>query len=480
MKFSDVFNVSVPPESDWFDPVLSLDTPLFIDPFLVYAQEFGPFNESHKDINSFFNAQFKLIAAAPDASSLKWRKAESNLCFPEVEELCLGYSSASTKGAGSGKGFAKLMASAIKDAIKAGLKKIEHFEELALLEEGIGADRISDITGNLLRYRLATYTRETCERLGVPCETFRFLRGRYAFDSSRWEMFFEKLPRNPYTRRPILLCPRIFLRDLPTIDPSEFWEFCYTNDNETLRDEFNLDVASRVSKSTIVRMARKHPNLRREYICQKEKSAPEPYDFRRDSKGVDFWYHASKAFAQKHPLNGPSMDSSGLLKFVLSGVEQFQQYIEQNGGWQLLWNDDGTQRAEAAAQRLLLGILKHYCASNDIDISKEVDIGRGPVDFKFSRGTKARVLLELKKANNTRFWDGLTGQLPTYLTAEGIQEGVFLVIAYSDQDLKRCKGIQQILSDLNKKLPYQLTSKTISAIRPVSASKTAEPPRPRA
>ena len=59
-----------------------------------------------------------------------------------------------TKGAGSGRDLAITMAAAIAEAITHGLLQIRHLEEIAILREGIGADRMSDATGESLRRRL--------------------------------------------------------------------------------------------------------------------------------------------------------------------------------------------------------------------------------------------------------------------------------------------------------------------------------------
>ena len=92
MRFSEVFKV-VAGDEDWFDVLLSVDTRLFLDPFLVYAQEEGVFEGSHKDIIGFYNSVFKGIAKARgDPMSVVYKQAVGNLCFPEVEEVCLGYS----------------------------------------------------------------------------------------------------------------------------------------------------------------------------------------------------------------------------------------------------------------------------------------------------------------------------------------------------------------------------------------------------
>jgi hypothetical protein len=67
-------------------------------------------------------------------------------------------------------------------------------------------------------------------------------------------------------------------------------------------------------------------------------------------------------------------------------IDQFKLFIEEQSGWKLLWNDDGTDKPEEAAQLLFRGIVQYYCIANNIVIDREVEIGRGPVDIKFSNG----------------------------------------------------------------------------------------------
>ena len=70
--------------------------------------------------------------------------------------------------------------------------------------------------------------------------------------------------------------------------------------------------------------------------------------------------------------------------FNQARLAEFRNYVENNAGWKLLWNDNGAPKSEEAAQLLFLGVIKHYRKANNIDISREVNIGRGPVDFKVS------------------------------------------------------------------------------------------------
>src|SRR4051812_1590118 len=103
MLFSEQFGIVNGPEDAWFDPVLSIDTKLFIDPFLIYANEIGPFVGSHDEVIAFFGSAFRLLAQSRgDKHTPPYKKAVGNLAFPEVEEFCLGYTASGTRGAGSG------------------------------------------------------------------------------------------------------------------------------------------------------------------------------------------------------------------------------------------------------------------------------------------------------------------------------------------------------------------------------------------
>jgi hypothetical protein len=114
MRFSEKFLIRTDPKDDWFDPVLSVDTNLFIDPFLIFAREIDHFVGSHKEIIGFFNDVFKLVAqSGGKRTSVLWKKAESLLRFPEAEELCIGYTESGTGGSGSGSVLAKLMTEAL-------------------------------------------------------------------------------------------------------------------------------------------------------------------------------------------------------------------------------------------------------------------------------------------------------------------------------------------------------------------------------
>lgn len=111
-------------------------------------------------------------------------------------------------------------------------------------------------------------------------------------------------------------------------------------------------------------------------------------------------------------------------------VQQFKHYVEERRGWKMLWNDDGSEKPEEAAQLLFQGLVSSYCTMNNVNIDREVELGRGPVDFKFSRGYDQRALMEVKKLHNGKFWNGVNAQLRSYLRSDQCENGWLLAVQY--------------------------------------------------
>lgn len=70
----------------------------------------------------------------------------------------------------------------------------------------------------------------------------------------------------------------------------------------------------------------------------------------------------------------------------------------------------------------------------DVDLTRESNLGRGPVDFKFSQGWRKRALLEVKLIPSTHFFTGASKQLPQYMTTEQTSVGVYLCVGFTDKD----------------------------------------------
>jgi hypothetical protein len=457
MLFSELYQIKRETKDDWFDPILDIDTKLFIDPFLLFKHTNKHFINSHNKIIKFFNEAFMLAARSKGIkTSLFYKKLLGMLTFPEVDELCLGYTNKSTKGLGSGSGFSENIARAIIKSIRAGITELEHFEEIGILEEGIGADRISDICANIIKEEIINYTKEVCERHKIPMKEFKVKHSSFDFQHLRWEDNKINLPENPFNNKPVLLVPSNILRDLPSINPNGFLDWAWANENETLRTDFNYEVKSQLKKEDIIRIATERTDLLEQYIKFVEERGSHPYNLSKDPNGIYRWYEQSKIYTKQYPIDLPiAKNTEELADFVKVLIEAFNTFIVDNSGYKLLWNDKPkTPKKEEAAQLLFHGLMKEYCKANNIDISREVNSGRGPVDFKFSNGYTERVLIEVKRASSSKLVQGLTQQLPQYLTTEDIDIGYYVVIVQKDEEFKKVstlKGVAKKLSgELNK------------------------------
>jgi hypothetical protein len=454
MIFSEHFQINPVYRDDWFDPILDRDTKLFIDPFFVFKTQNEIFKNSHTKIVNFFLEAFKLAAISTESrEDLRYRLLRGTMVFPEAKEICLGYGVDSIDGAGSGYGFSSLIVAAIYESIRLGIDNINHFEQLGIFNEGIGCDRISDITANIIKKELIEYTLSVCERHHVPVFPIKIEHYDYDFQFKKWTSQTVNLPLNPYKKKlPILLVPSEFLGQLPTISTEDFWNYCWENKNEDIRDQFNIVVKNEVRKSDVIKIARQHRDWVKEYEEFREaEQKPDSYDFDKDPKGLYQWDASTRRFVNTYPLEFNITNENEFLLFSESIVNQFIHFIENNSGYRLLWNDDTNRpKGEEATQLLFTGIAKHYCKANNIDISKEANLGRGPVDFKFSQGYRNRVLIEVKLARNSKFWDGLGLQLPKYLEVEEIKFGYFVIVCYTEKDFSKLNGIQDIIINVCK------------------------------
>jgi hypothetical protein len=106
----------------------------------------------------------------------------------------------------------------------------------------------------------------------------------------------------------------------------------------------------------------------------------------------------------------------------------FKELIEDNGLWSLLYSDDKKPKHERAAQLLFFGVADAYCRANNVDLSREINNGRGSVDFKLSSGAKKKVLIEIKLSSNGNLLHGFQTQVPIYMKQERTQMCFYLVI----------------------------------------------------
>lgn len=430
MLFSEHFEISGSENDDWFDPILDDDTKLFIDPFIIFKEQLGFWADAHTRIIEHFDLCFRLIAEGHlNPESVKYKKAVALLAFPEPRELCLGYTRRGTSGAGTAPGFATIMARLIADAIRRGMENIDHFEELGIFEKGIGSDRISDVAATILKPRLIEYTQKVVAAHGLPAARRVVRSGDFDERRLRWLNTKVDLPTNPFTKGPVLLVPGRFLDRLPTINKDDWWD---AYENERLREDMSYEVLGNVDKERIVRAARSDPEFVHEWTTLREEGATSSYDISADPDGVYQWDPVSRRYVAENPVDLPEAQSEAeFFQVIETVIQQFKLFVEEQGGWDLLWNGN-KEKHEDAVQLLFRGIAKHYCEANGVVLDREVDLGRGPVDFKFSNGYERRAHLEIKKVHSGKFWHGLEEQLTSYMKSDELNDGWFMAVRYRD------------------------------------------------
>jgi hypothetical protein len=481
-RFSERFGVTRIQEDDWFDVMLATDTKLFVDPFRVYAEESGWWKGAHDELVDFFNLVLELMAEASlDPSSQHWRAASELLMFPEPLEFCLGYAEGSDGGRGTAKKRREEMLAAGATAINAGMDTLSHFEEMTLFQGRVGPDLISDVACNVLKRRFIEYTQEVCERHEIETQKVSVRHSSWSRESRRWENDEYELPYNPWTKAGVLLTPKRFLRQLPSIEGDGFWDFAFSFEAENIKGQFQYDIARKVKKETIARLARQNPDLVRKFVQRFETQPLAAYDVETDPRGRTRWYEAGLDLASEARTISEPEKAGEFCDFVGHLCNEFVWVTEERGGWRLLWNPDDTPRAESAVQQLFHVAMLGYCKSHNIDLSPETAAGRGPVDFKFSRGWECRAVVEVKLANHSRFWHGLDTQTPTYMKAEGIRCGYFLAVQYTDKDFtkERIERVHTKAKDVSEECDYNIKPVFVDARPKKPGSRAlAQPKRP--
>lgn len=470
MRFSELFAITRTKKDDWFDPHLTIDTKLFIDPLLL-LEAGGKWSKAHDELIAHFAHCYRLVAKATSKSSISAKLAVRLLTFPEPAEFCLGYTASGTDGAGSGGGFARRMADGIAVAIAAGLAQPEHIEEIGILNEGVGADRISDAVANVLKSHFVKYTQEVAKRHNVPLGVHKLRHARVNLAAGRWVDEEVELPTNPATKGPILLVPDKFLNRLPVLNADDWFD---SNLNEDIRAQMNVTVSSAVRKADIVAWARQHPDRIRDWARQQtSREDLAGYDFGEDRLGVVQWDREPARFAMLNPLPARRLTTQDdLIQLIDDMLQQFKHFTEEQRGWKLLYNDDKSAKPEEAAQLAFLGMAQPYLRQFNVEIDREVELGRGPVDFKASSGTSARALIEMKKEHNGKFWNGLEGQLPSYLVSDASQHGWFVALRFRSNkpSVERLRQLPAAVQDAAAKTNKTLKFAVIDARPPVSAS----------
>lgn len=461
MRFTEQHEIERPEDADWFDPNVEMDSPLYVDPFLLFDDADPYWVAGHDEVIDFFDATLDLLKKADGhRESMHWKKAERFLQFPEPKEFALGLAMGHPEGAGVGPDLARDMCEELEFFRQRGREADDRLLGMvAVIVVGLGVDRISDMVCNILKGRFISYTQQICEAIGAPMEPLGLPNTSWTPEGCRWRSSTVSLPPSPVFSGGVLLAPQRFLKDIPRVTPDGFWSWAEKNESETLRFELNYDLADSLDRREKARrgreLAHKAVDLLETYVDGATHKVT-AYDVDADPKGIVRWEEAGRDIAKASTAPHAPQSQEDFEDWLIALAQTFQGAIEDNGLWRALWNDELTRhRPENIAQVIARSTWIEHCHARDIDISREPDCGRGPVDFKFTRGWQVRGLIEVKHISSSQFAHGAATQLPIYLKGEQAGFGVYLCIGYQDRDfnedrLALVKGTCKAISEQGK------------------------------
>lgn len=107
-------------------------------------------------------------------------------------------------------------------------------------------------------------------------------------------------------------------------------------------------------------------------------------------------------------------------------INSYKYWVENRHGWAVIQAADSKSREKTVQYTVRLAATDFLEESN-WDLSPEADSGRGPVDFKISRGND-KTIIEIKLTSNEQCVHGLEIQIEEYAKAEATDKKVFVLV----------------------------------------------------
>lgn len=459
LYFTDVFGVSEKTLEEFgaFNISLVVDLPLFVDPFLLFNSRNPAYRELHAQIIEYL----RYLGDAATGGELPRGLLRELFCFPEVRQNWLGFSKSDNAGRGLGMKFARALADNLNNIFSSfGRERVtrgSHLEKLCLIRQGVGRDMISDFTNNLIRRFLCEYTQKFARTHLPPerCRNFAVTHINFHPETASWAPATFTLPEHQGDY--VLLTPKDILtkddtwinkqdfvreyHDIPTAigDEQQRARIDAYFQSVLPRDPNSRDISEAVRKTAL-----KFPELFDYYIKlkedtgdQAEKRSLEKVEasfqlyVRQFGKLVTLLERESRFYATP-----PSTRQAAVEKII-----HLKDVIENKGGWRLFYHAGKPIRNEGDLQ-ICYRLVWH---GTKFDVSREVNDGRGPADFKISRGAADKTIVEMKLASNTSLRRNLQNQAEIYQKASDAESALKVILCFTyDEQLR----VDQLLQEL--------------------------------
>ncbi len=450
--FSDFFEVSEDKIEEYGAVNISLinDLPLFIDPFLLFNSKDKRLNAIHDEMISYLKF---LQIQSTKYETLEVGMMNAWYVFPEVKQTWLGFSRTGNKGRGNRKEFAlnlhKGLSSIFSSFGNETITKAAHMEKLCLIGSKIGRDKISDFTTNFVKKYLLEYTEEFAHEFINPsfCDYFMVPKVTFNYETQIWEPkeyylpvhkgdFVLLTPKSILTRDETFINRSDMIRDLQIIAPSI--------EDATLRFELNNYLSNiitvgdgaatkcEIDKATEI-LIRTHPEIIDYYVRYKENHEEEA-----TSISGEHVAEAKTLFQnQLEELVNVLKRETGFYETFpdaydecMKRVQFLKHVIEDKDGYRYFYVKDKPVRRESDLQIMF----RLTWFGSTLDDNREVNNGRGPVDYKVSAGKKNAVLVEFKLVSNNKLKQNLENQVEIYKKASDTDRAIKVIMYFTAKE----------------------------------------------
>ena len=423
-----------------FDGQIGKDVNMHINPLLLRNCKVPEFENAYDEFLNYFKDIISLAKHVKELSTTDrcFRQIIKLFQFKETHNSGLGYSVSGTRGTGISGALSRQLAKNAVEIVRIGIEDPAIFTLLPIFEEGIGADRISDMTITILKKNFIAYTVRVAQELGLKTAS------RLEDAKTNWG----NLP--VYKKEPIILVPAAILSNLPmALDKSEVDEVSAYNENlrSIICKEIGLSIQEylEMSKKELRESLLSDVDRLKGILQHISRTQFVPYDFSSDRNLVYLLVSLKENYVSPNELTLPKAYENNVKDIVFTICERFKELIEYNRMCTLLFSD-GKPQNESVVQRIFYCTAILYCETNNIDINRESDPGCGELDFKFSSGAHKKVIVEIKLSSNKQLLHGLTTQLPIYMETEKAHDGILMIVRMSPKDDKL---IERVIEEHN-------------------------------
>lgn len=463
LYFSDFFGIDADIIESYGAVNISLinDLPLFIDPFLLFNSEKDEYQSIHKaiiDYLLFLKGKAEQYPDAPSGMLTAW------YIFSEIKQTWLGFSLSGNSGRGLGNDFARNLHSGLRSIFKNfGDEKIPqspHMEKLCLISSLVGRDKISDFSTNFAKKFLLEYTESFAAEYIPPayCADFTIGKVTFCYETETWKPGKYRLPT--YAGDYVILTPKDLLtRDdtfinkpdmlknlehiAPTISDAAL-RFELNNYFRSVLSKKNKEVSKKEKEAAALSLIRSNPELIDYYLKFKEDNEQQATSISKElvrEVTLLFNKQLQELVTILHGNTEFYLHDGDSYEAAYNRVMFLKKVIEDMDGYRIFYIDGIPLKRESDLQ--IMYRLVWY--ASDFDINREVNNGRGPVDFKISKGSKNVSLVEFKLASNSKLKNNLAKQVEVYKAANGTDRAIKVILYFSYNELTK---INTILNEL--------------------------------